>query len=174
MSQKFWNNTSFVEVLTAPGTRPKQRLALFQTASSEQLKLILELIGNTLGGVLLFSQTAYAKLRPKRNLYKKLWDGATALAEKRRDLLKHIRSVSILLRAIHSDIVYIVNGGGGEESVPGPRTRDDTEKKRGKKPKKKQSESFGPPRVPRESVEDSSDEGSRRAEEEGEGEEEDD
>ena len=155
MSAKFWNNGSFIKMLTALSTSPRQRTALIQTASSEQLKVVLELVGNTLGGVLKFSQDSLAALKAKRNVYKRLWARGHSLAVKRRELVKHIRSLTVLLKAIHSDVTDIIHGGSGEKGGAGARRK---KARNDKEAEKEETENYGPPSIPSERIIDSENE----------------
>ena len=119
MANRLFRQTAFARVLTSPTTTPRQRRALIQTSSPDQIKLILELIGNTLQGNLALTEAEKAKLRPKRKTLKRLWGERATVAIKRRELLRNTRSVATLLKSVHVGVLEKVDGRRDESDTGG-------------------------------------------------------
>lgn len=96
MNRKF--STPFIDLLY--DCSHKQRVALLQTSNTQQLKLILELLYNLVGGNIDISKQSRTELKPHTNVLNKLTSRRISLVKKRGLLIKNYKVFLLFLKAV--------------------------------------------------------------------------
>ena len=96
MSKRIWDSWAFLHLLLDSPSIPQKR-GVLQTASSEQIKALAEIIANTLAGSLPMPPIGRNKLFRHRKGLRDIADKSTSLTRRKTLLIKHLRQVLILL-----------------------------------------------------------------------------
>ena len=94
--QKYW---FFINFLLKTKIR-KQRRAVIKSADKDQIKVLAEIIANTLGGSIPVSPTGRKQLRPFKNILRKISHKTTPGKDRKRLLFKHIVLIIKLLNFV--------------------------------------------------------------------------
>ena len=88
METRCLSNLPYIHLLVFNRNR-KQRTALIETASAEQIRCVLEIIANLLYGNIRVPKETLQKFKRHRDALVKLWHGRESLQEKKKFLLVH-------------------------------------------------------------------------------------
>lgn len=99
MSKRVLNNWAFLHILTE-STSNKQKRALLNTATTEQVKAVAEIVANTLAGSLPVPPSARKRLLRYRTGLREIAAQSTSISKRKALLLKFIRALGTLLSSI--------------------------------------------------------------------------
>lgn len=113
MGQRLDDNIHFIRLLIDPSTKRKQKKELIKTSTTEQLKTVLEVLGNVLYGNVQVDETAKYKLRKHKTFLKRLWHDRATLNQKRELVLHNFSVVNNVLRSSYISVLNLIRGKTG-------------------------------------------------------------
>ena len=108
-----------VKILTAHHTSARRGRALIRTATGDQLKLILEIVGNTLNGTIPIKRHYLDALKAHKWTYKTLWADPAHLDDKRASMLKSYQALTVLLRSAGESLKLHTDSGDSADDDDG-------------------------------------------------------
>ena len=92
-------NVSFIKFLITIKTK-KQLEAVLSTATTDQIKAVLEIIGNLISGNIAFHSVYIHKLKRFKDLLDNLWNSRDALAVKKTILCENLNALFLVFDAV--------------------------------------------------------------------------
>lgn len=105
MFKRLTSNLHFINLLLDTDIKKIQKKVLIETTTTEQLKTILEIVGNVLYGNIPISDVSKRKLRKHKTLLQTLWHDRSTLSKKRKYVLRHYSAINNVVQSARTFII---------------------------------------------------------------------